>query len=234
LLACLITISSVTSCKKDCFPSNGKGPAVTVIYSVPAFHSVRLAIDGNVHLTQGNVQKLEISAQQNILDKLSLEVVNGKLVIGFDNNCGSINYQTLEIYITIPEVKEIGISGSGNIVTSNTIQSNNLSFDISGSGNVTAAVQTTSVSSNISGSGNINMSGIASIVKFTVSGSGNLRGYQLETLDADITVSGSGDVETTVENNLNVTVSGSGSVRYKGHPAVNSSISGSGSITHMN
>ena len=229
---CLITISSFTSCKKDCF-TKGSGPIVNQVFSVAEFNSVHLGVEGIVHVTQGPVQHLEVNGQQNILDRLSLKVKNGNLDIGFENYCGTTSYQTLEIYVTIPSVKALRISGSGTIETTNTVATDILNLDISGSGNISASVTAQSVIARISGSGNMNLSGTAIHSDVSISGSGNFFAFGLLTNSTEIDISGSGDAEVSVSDSLDVEINGSGNVRYKGQPVINSSLSGSGRIEHV-
>ena len=47
---------------------------------------------------------------------------------------------------------------------------------------------------------------------------------------ADITITGSGDVFTFVENSLIAFISGSGNIYLKGNPTINKTITGSGKI----
>jgi len=71
-------------------------------------------------------------------------------------------------------------------------------------------------------------------VKTTVSGSGKVLAAELEANRCDIRISGSGDVEINVKNEIEANISGSGTVSYKGNPAkVNSHASGSGSVKKM-
>jgi hypothetical protein len=48
-----------------------------------------------------------------------------------------------------------------------------------------------------------------------------------------VAVSGSGNCELAVSEQLKTRISGSGKVRYKGNPAVSTTISGSGSVMRV-
>jgi hypothetical protein len=64
-----------------------------------------------------------------------------------------------------------------------------------------------------------------------ISGSGDVKAFGFDAKKADITISGSGNVEVNVAESLEVVISGSGNILYKGSPAViNSQISGSGKL----
>ncbi|HEY8936280.1 MAG TPA: DUF2807 domain-containing protein, partial [Cyclobacteriaceae bacterium] len=64
--------------------------------------------------------------------------------------------------------------------------------------------------------------------------SGKVLAANLETNKCNIHISGSGNVEINVKDDLDAHISGSGSISYKGNPShVNSDASGSGSIRKM-
>ena len=228
-------LASCSSCNKDCFAVKGKGELVSKSYSTNSFTSIHSAVEAHVFLTQGPVQSIEIKGQQNILDILDVKVDEDELLIGFENHCGSINYDQLQVYITVPTIKAVRISGSGVFDATNTLNVETLSFDISGSARMSATVNATSkIEGNISGSGELYLAGTCPTEKFTISGSGSIFAYGLQSSQSTINVSGSGDAEISVSDHLDVTISGSGNVHYKGQPTINTSISGSGKLHHEN
>jgi hypothetical protein len=86
----------------------------------------------------------------------------------------------------------------------------------------------------VSGSGKVEASGTANEIKATISGSGKILAADLEVDKCEVRISGSGDVEINVKNDLDAQISGSGSVTYKGNPSrVNSHASGSGHVRKM-
>ena len=185
-------------------------------------------------MTQDSIASISVTGQSNILEILNLEVVSNELRIGFDKNCGSIKYDDLEIYIHLPNLVSIDLSGSGNMKTTNEFQSNSFNMNISGSGNITAAVISSSlINGNISGSGNIYLSGSTPIESFIVSGSGNIRSFALNSNNSSVNISGSGDVDVFVNEHLDARICGSGKIRYQGNATVSTSISGSGNVTHV-
>ncbi|MEX1187722.1 MAG: head GIN domain-containing protein [Bacteroidia bacterium] len=224
----------LSSCKKDCFAVKGKGAIESKVYTVPSFNAVSNSISAVVYLTSDSIQSVRVEAQSNIHEILSFKVLNNELQIGYINNCGSIKHDDIKIYISIPTVTALRLSGSGDMVTTNEFQTAFLDATISGSGSITAAVQSSAfVNGQISGSGNLIISGNTSAESFKISGSGNIRSFALQSLNSVIEISGSGNADVNIENQLSVSISGSGDVRYKGNPSVSSNISGSGNITQV-
>ncbi|MEM7654819.1 MAG: head GIN domain-containing protein [Bacteroidota bacterium] len=204
--------------------------------SVNDFSAIHLKGSGEVFLTYGDTESVVVKAPQEVLDRLDVSVNSGILLLDVDG-CFSGNFD-LEYYVTIAQpVKELSVSGSGDIFGQNEIEAaTDLTLDISGSGLMSLEVAATNISSRISGSGELSLIGIATSHDARISGSGDLYAFDLKTIDNDIQVSGSGDAEIFSEGGtLDVKISGAGTVYYKGTPAsINTQVTGSGDLIDAN
>ena len=69
------------------------------------------------------------------------------------------------------------------------------------------------------------------MVDASISGSGKVLAAELETNRCDVRITGSGDVEINVKDELDANITGSGSVSYRGNPKkVNTHSAGSGKV----
>ena len=232
VIVLIIVSLLLVSCDEALDCEDGMGPVVTRTLSLDNFHSFELQGSSQVILTQGSPQEVKVEGQANIIDLIELDVQSGVWEIEY-MECVR-NVDDLKIYITIPEVRNISLSGSGNITTQNIIDSEELEIFIFGSGNIDANIDAGNLNARITGSGNINLAGEAGNSDMTISGSGNIRSFDLLSSVCDVTISGSGDARVFCEDELNVTISGSGNVRYKGTPVIDVNISGSGSLINSN
>ena len=203
---------------------------------VESFSSISLRISANVHLEQGEKQNLEIVAKSSTLEEIITEVKDGELIIRFPTKTffwSSFNPGEITIYITIPEINGLVVSGSGDIIAANEIKTKKLNLGLSGSGNIKLSdLSAEQVKSTISGSGNIHLAGktAAEDLGVTISGSGSVKALDYNADDVTVRISGSGNVGIQANKNLYVRVSGSGNVNYKGNPMIDSAISGSGKV----
>jgi len=203
---------------------------------VDPFTEISLRIGANVHLEQGNKQSVEITAKASTLDELITEVKDGKLIIRFPNkNMFWSTFQPGEItiHITMPEIKGLAVSGSGDIIAEDEIKTRDIDLALSGSGNIKLEkLSAERVKSAISGSGNIVLSGreTAQDLSVVISGSGNFKGMNYSAKDVSVKVVGSGNVEIEAKDNLYIRLAGSGNVTYKGKPSIDQSTTGSGSV----
>lgn len=92
----------------------------------------------------------------------------------------------------------------------------------------------TQLESKISGSGSISIAGYTNDLNHTTSGSGEFEGFDLESRDAYVKISGSGTANGYATETLNVQINGSGDVYYKGSPEITTNSSGSGSLISAN
>ena len=207
---------------------------------VDPFTEISLRIEANVHLEQGKKQNLEIVAKASTLEEIITEVKDGKLIIRFPNkNMFWSTFQPGEItiYITTPEINELGVSGSGDIIAEEEIKTKEIDLAVSGSGNIKLSeLSAERVKSTISGSGNIVLAGktTAQDLSVVISGSGNFKGMDYSANDVSVKVAGSGNADIEAKNNLYIRLAGSGNITYKGKPSIDQSTSGSGSVRSSN
>jgi hypothetical protein len=211
---------------------NATGPITTATLAVPAFDGIVLAMDARVEITQGDELAVVVEGKSDILNEIDLDVRNGVWTIR-TQDCVR-NVDNLTFFITMPEVRSVRVSGSGKVISTNTLVGNDVELDISGSGELDLALEVDDIDAEISGSGKIFLEGQADRLDLAISGSGDFRGFNLFTNTGDIRISGSGDAEVRVADALKVRISGSGDVFFKGQPTLDISISGSGSVTDAN
>ncbi len=213
----------------DC--TKGEGPEVEQVLNMPDFTGVKLNCDAKVFITQGDTFEVVAKGEENIIDELELDVQDDTWTIEFDHCVKSYD---LSIFITMPEVEYLAVSGSGDIRGDNFFTVEDIVLRVSGSGSICLGVNAEDVDGKISGSGRVELEGQAEFLDFDISGSGDLKAFNLQVQKADISISGSGDASVNVSEVLDVRISGSGDVYYKGHPTVNSHISGSGDVVDAN
>lgn len=208
----------------------GEGPKVTKTLDVSAFDGLGLTISADVYLTQGNTQSVKIEAQQNIIDNLVTDVENGYWRIKYDKNVQ--NSGDVKIWITVPTLKKIGLSGSGDIIGETAFKNlGDLDLSVSGSGGIKLDANSTALEVGISGSGDMKLAGTTGNCNVKISGSGGVEAFDLAAKTCNVRISGSGDANVNVSDNLEVAIAGSGDVVYEGSPKVKSKISGSGDVS---
>ena len=210
----------------------GEGGTVTADLNLNEFNGIKLEVDAEVFLTQGNNQSVTVEAEDNIIDVLDLDVQNNIWKIEFDQ-CVR-DHDDIRIFITMPNIRFLSITGSGLIRGENNFNVNNIDLRISGSGDMDLALDAANVDARISGSGKMFLEGNTEEFDFSIAGSGDYRAFDLNAERGDIEVTGSGDSEVRVNDFLDIEINGSGDVYYKGFPALDVEINGSGRVVNSN
>jgi len=230
VMAIMIGIS-FTSCEKI----KGKGDTVTEARTVTGYSRISLSMSEAVYFTSGADYSLEIQGQQNVLDRIITRVEGNRLVIKLKNGVHLGPHDPIRVYVTAPDVRDLDISGSGDIYVDSPWIGTDLSTHISGSGSITISmIEANRFNANISGSGNIKViGGLAGREELKISGSGNIEMRYVEADEVWTKTSGSGDMYVQAMELLDVTISGSGDIYYLGNPIINTHISGSGNIHRL-
>ncbi len=189
----------------------GSGKVKSETRKAKGFTSLSLTGMGRVILEQTGKDSLSVSTDDNLLPYLTSEVKNGKLTLGIKNNTSFNTHNEITYKVTVRNLKELDISGSGDI-DAKKIKTDKLQVVVSGSGTVT-------------------LQGEASSQEINVSGSGSFDGEKLKCKTAKIDIAGSGNGVVNTSEKLDANISGSGSVEYLGNPTLTQDVSGSGSIT---
>ncbi len=228
VLAGLI-LSGYSCTQGGMFGIRGEGPVVQRKLDIRAINGISVPGSARVYLTQGASQSVTVEGQENLIENLSLDVDGD--VWKMSNKQPVWQSKPLKIMITMKELTQIRVSGSGDVETTGLFTGDeDLDIKISGSGTARLEIEANDVTADISGSGSIRLSGKADDLDLRVTGSGSIDAFELQSSRADVRVTGSGDIRLAAEEKIDAHLSGSGSVLYKGNPSINSSVTGSGTI----
>jgi len=196
------------------------------------FTGIGFSVAGTLVLEQGNTFSVVLEGDDDYIEEIETTVQGNMLVISHDRWISfSRNNRKLTVYVTMPVVEELNVSGSGSILAEGSVRAEDLDMSVSGSGNIRLSDLTAeSAGCSISGSGSLELKGSASTGKLSISGSGKYRGDSFRLNGLNVNISGSGTCSTLVEDKLVARVSGSGDVYYSGNPSVDARISGSGKV----
>jgi hypothetical protein len=233
LMICVVVLVA-SACKKGgifCYQADGN--EVTEERTHSGFSKIALEIAADLYVTQGDEYGVNIEASENLMEIIETKVSGTTLVIDLKKGKCIKNDHSIKVYITLPELKELNVSGSGDIFVPNKLITDELELDISGSGRVEMdSLFVNHIETKISGSGEIILVAMDTVEteKIDISGSGEIRAFDVLAKTVDIRVSGSGECQVHAIETLEVDISGSGDVTYKGNPIIDQRISGSGTL----
>lgn len=243
ILAVIILLTP--ACSK--YPKiEGNGQVTTETRQLVSFNKVDNTGTFNVYIKQDSVFSVTIQAESNLIPHVRTIINGNTLKIDTRENLKE-NYP-VNVFVSTPVIEgaylsgsgfvsldsldtdylEVELSGSGEI--SGFSSTNSLVAKISGSGNIDLESYTNSSDIRISGSGSINLVGESSSGSFSISGSGQINSFSFQQNECLAKISGSGNMFLQVLDYLDVTIAGSGSVYYIGDPSINVKITGSGQL----
>lgn len=206
----------------------GNGNVVERNYDLSKFQKLNMSGSIDVVYYKSNSYKATVVTDENIQPYVLVEEVNNTLKLKMKP--GSFSCKKLLIKVYAPNLSSLDLIGSGEFKANDKITAHEFSGTISGSGNFRGAFDSQKMQINIYGSGDVAVEGATQELDVRISGSGNFNGKNLQSKNANIKISGSGDVTVFATELLDAMVSGSGDIRYLGDPHLNTKISGTGSI----
>ncbi len=147
---------------------------------VKGFTKVSFGVSGNLYINFGPEFKVVLEGDKKYLDEIITEVSGNRLVIKKENWKFHFD-EKVDVYVTMPEIEGLGVSGSGKAEIKDAVKSNDLNLSVSGSGKLYAnQVSVSNLDCSISGSGDIILgNGTTSKTGISISGSGNFEGESI-------------------------------------------------------
>jgi len=220
--------------------------------TVEPFTKVTLKGSMDVNITIADEQTVKVTADSNVIDRLSTRVEGGELIIDLDGISVFSRIHVMKVDITVPHLEgtslrgsgdmnvagvkgsdfELELKGSGDMVLAG-FDLSAMEMDLKGSGNINladAAVETLEI--DLDGSGDVDMAGSCEHIKIKLNGSGDISGKDMTCRNADAKLRGSGDIRLFADKSANLSIKGSGDIDVYGKPAdLHSNIQGSGDVT---
>jgi hypothetical protein len=203
------------------------------VRTVSSFHGIKVSTGIHLFLTQGNDEKVAVSADsKEHRDKIVTEVVNGVLKIYYDNNhnwYGNDNdHKNLRAYVSCKMLDELRASSGSHVDVDGTIQSGTLVLDFSSGASFKGNVAAKDIHVDASSGSHSMISGTANEVKASTSSGSHIDASALSTDECDADASSGGHIEVKVNKSLSASASSGGHIDYTGDASIKSINTSSG------
>jgi hypothetical protein len=204
------------------------------VRDVAGFDSVSFGTSGELFITQGDREALEIVAPAGELARIVTEVRGGTLSIGREGTGSAFSFRLPIFRLTMKTIAALETHSSGSI-RANNLRAGSLRIRISSSGGISIdSLAADSLEVQISSSGSVRAAGTVEQQSIHLSSSGNYRAGNLASRTASVRVSSSGDATLRVSESLEADITSSGNVRYYGSPPqVNGNVTSSGRLVRL-
>ncbi len=214
----------------------GSGNVISETREVSGFDKIQIDGAGELYLTQGDQESLEIKAEDNIIEQIRTEVQDGTLVISFDEHFPRLNLvptRTIRFNLSVIDVEKITINGAAT-VTAEEWQGESLEVEINGAAEIDMhQVDLAVLDLRLDGGADCSMSGSAQDVTVRVDGAGSVDLKDLQSSTSEVVINGASEARLWVTEKLNAEINGAGSIRYYGSPQVSQNIQGIGTIRSL-
>ncbi len=213
----------------------GSGFVISENRAVSSFSSIVSSNSIDVELINSTEQKVVVSADDNLIQKVKTEVsAGGVLQVKYASNTNIMNAHVV-VKVYTPKFVALSASSSSSI-TSKAIFSglSNVTIEASSSADIDVKIEANSVLADASSSGSVKIEGNATTLEANGESSGSIEASKLIATDVKANASSSGDVEVCYTSSLYAAASSSGSIKYKGSGTnVKVKESSSGSVSRM-
>ena len=192
----------------------GSNDTTTSEFDLDGFSEVSAASAFRVTITQGESFAVSVTANQNVMDDVRVDVRGVKLVLELTRT----NYTNLDLSaeITMPELTAVEVSGASTVQFSGFGATDRFDAQASGASKVEGTLTANEAMLEASGASTITLDGSADALNARASGASNLVLGELAAATAVVEVSGASRADVNVSESLSVTASGASSVRYAG------------------
>jgi hypothetical protein len=240
LLPLLVFALPVLACGGFRFGSNlvivASAKAVRETREASGFHAVEMRGIGNVVLTQGETESLEVSGPDNVVPLVKTYVRGGVLIFELEPGVvvtGMSSANDLTYTVGVKDLSALTVSGLGDLEMDK-LSAAHLNVRMSGTGRITLrSLALGGLDLTLSGMGDAVLSGEAADVEIDISGAGNVNAPDLKIQAGRIDISGAGSATVWVTENLTGTISGAGMVEYYGDPQTDFNNSGLGAFKSL-
>lgn len=209
----------------------GNGIETTITRTTESYDEIAASGSFNVELKAGKEGSITISGDENIINHIVTEVIDNTLKIYFEKNKNYSYHSKIIITVPFEKISAVRFTGSGEIITKDTVEATDFEIKLTGSGDGDFSVNSKNLTVSLAGSGDLKISGTTEELEAKVAGSGDLSCAKLTAQNADASVAGSGDLKVNCSKKLKASVAGSGDIQYKSKPeTIDSKVTGSGDI----
>ena len=188
---------------------------------VESFNKIKLEGSAQWVIVPSNMEKVVIESKTNdVFDYVDVVNEGNVVVISTTEKAKNITklFQSVTIKVYAKDINSIALSGVGSVRMEENLNSDEFKAILKGTGDMNLNVSTSKFEGYVHGTGSLDITGSSKSAIVRVEGVGSYNGYDFETIDCNVTVSGVGDAKVNASSKLTATINGVGSIRYMGDP----------------
>lgn len=233
ILATTLLTLLLTSCNFEFHQVNGNGNVVEKTLDISEnFNSIKASNGWEVSLKKGTQPGVIARIDENLYKYLDVHVNGNTLKVGMKDNYNVGRATSRKIIVTYSgDLEKLKASSAAEITAEGILEGENIEFDASSAGSITAKIEVRHVETDASSAADLNISGLAETFNASASSAANIDARNLKSEKATADVSSAGTIDVYASKTLDAEASSGGSVNYWGTPGeVRDSESSGGSV----
>jgi hypothetical protein len=221
LMAFALSLFSAGSCAQWGNRIKGNGNETTEQREVGSYDRISVSHIFKVELIPGDEGSLRLEGEENLLDYVITDVSGGRLKITVEKGIQlepSRRSDGIRIRVPVRDLDGLSVSGAADLTGSGEFVFPSFSVESSGASEVKLALQSDAVRVQTSGASDIVLKGRTETLEVQSSGASHLKAYDLESREAEVSVSGASEARISVSGELKARASGAAHIRYRGNP----------------
>ena len=215
-VALILSAIISTSCIYTGPSLRGNGNVVEENRKVGNFEEIIVSRGMNVYISQGDVTKVMVKADENLVDAIETRMEGDALKVTSTANIRSATVK--KVFITTPELSSLRTSSGSNVFSETVITSKNLDLSSSSGSNLKLEIKTGKVEASVSAGSNIKLEGMTDYFYGKASSGSNLKAENLSSKNSELKVSSGANIWIKVKEELQAQASSGGNIFYYGNP----------------
>ena len=193
---------------------------------IKGFEEVEVVGSPNVYYTQADSFSVRVKGPDNFVDNILTEKNGKTLTVRNKGKWGVVNISfsdedELAVYVTSPDLVAVRVNGSGDFISTDLIDTDNMNITLRGSGDINIdKLLCDRCDVELIGSGDIDMPEVeAKETSAVLVGSGDIKMGLSKVADTRLSLKGSGDIKVDFSEgcrSVDCTVNGSGDIGLSG------------------
>lgn len=235
-IVALITVLLFSSCQYSIdFSDAVKGSGIVKSVNRPVageFSSIQVSNGIDVEVTQNDSKSIEVKADDNIIDLITTDIIDGTLKIALEKSVKNTKFKT--VYVSLPIIESLRTSSGASIKSKNILVVSLLETKASSGSEVKLSVEAENLTCDSNSGSEIKINGKALQFNATASSGSDITADQLLTNDVIAKSSSGSSIKVHPILSLEAKASSGGDIKYYNTPKKMSKVNSSGGSIRAN
>ncbi len=207
------------SCDYEVIRPVGQVTSRDVNFSGYSVLQVSDAFNVNVQFSDSE-EKITIEANENLHDRIIVEMEGQILRIGLKNHTSIKGIATLNAFIVTNSITKFDVSGASKLSLQSELMASEANIKLSGASEFMAALDLDRLELEAGGASHLNLFGNTAMLNASLSGASTLEDYDLIIGKLNLRMAGACDAYLSVTESIDIEASGASRLSYKGKAVV--------------